>query len=68
MPTNLISSICLISKIPQGSLPPFFKQKTYKNQQIAELKDITRLFILVSEQEKNMKINGYFIIISTITI
>ncbi len=52
MPINPVSSVCPISKIPRGSLPPLFKQQTHKNQQVETLKDLTRLLTLVTKQEK----------------
>ena len=50
-----VSSVCPLSEIPRGSLPPLSKQQTHRNQQVEALKDITRLLTLVTEQEKKYK-------------
>lgn len=47
-PNHFVSSVCFLSKILQGSLPSFSKQHTHKDQQVEELKDIARLFTLVT--------------------
>lgn len=51
-PNDSVSSICPLFKILQESLPLLFKQQTHRNQQVEALKDMTRLFTLVTEQEK----------------
>ena len=51
-PNDSVSSVCPLSEIPQGSLPLLSKQQTHRNQQVEVLKDMIRLFTLVTEQEK----------------
>ena len=59
-PNAGVSFISLLSKVPDGCLPPLSKQQNSKNDRIEALKDLTRLlekikFILVTEQEKKYK-------------
>lgn len=49
MLNNFVSSVCFLSKILQKSLPLFSKQQTQKNQQVKILKDMTKLFTLVTK-------------------